>query len=85
MALRHADRHEDHLVGVHAQALADRLQHADDAQAPVAEADQFAHGRRGAEDFLLDLGADHGHRRAAVPVGLGQEAPCAILKLRMSR
>ena len=53
--------HDDQFVGVHAQALAGRLQHADDAQPPVADPYQLADGRLAAEHFLADLGADHRH------------------------
>ena len=66
--LGQCDRDDDQLVGIHAQALADRLEHADHAQATVADADQLTDSGCVAEHFLADRGADHGDRRAAIPV-----------------
>jgi hypothetical protein len=81
MALGQRDRHDDQFVGIHAQPLADRFEHADDAQAAVADADQLADGRVGAEHFLTDRGADDGDRRAAIPVAFGQALPLGQFKI----
>jgi hypothetical protein len=72
--LRQRDRHQHQLVGVHAQPLPGRRQHADDAQAPVADADHAARAparRRRARSRILSPITATAEAAAASPRAAG--------------
>ena len=78
--LRQRDRHDHQFVGIHAQALAGRRQHADDAEAAVADAHHWPSAGAVPNSSSRTLAPITASDGAALPVALRQEAPLRQLQ-----